>query len=62
MDTARERLQEKAKDGASSSNTPVGSGRNSPAAQSLKTEAERRFEEVQRERVRLIRNYWLVEL
>ncbi|KIJ26910.1 hypothetical protein M422DRAFT_216087 [Sphaerobolus stellatus SS14] len=51
LEIARERVQEKTTDVASSSNTPSGSGRNSPAVQSKKTEAERRFEEIQRQRL-----------
>ncbi|KAF8526449.1 hypothetical protein JB92DRAFT_2700352 [Gautieria morchelliformis] len=49
-DKARARLQETA-DNADIVDTPKGSGRNSPAINGGKTEAEKRFEEMQRERL-----------
>ncbi|KAF8581652.1 DUF1754-domain-containing protein [Ramaria rubella] len=50
-DTARARLQETGLDEADKTDTPSGSGRNSPAIGGRKTEAEKRFEEMQRERL-----------
>lgn len=52
-DKARIRLQQSALDGADKRDTPSGSSRNSPAINGGKTEAERRFEEMQQERVRI---------
>ncbi|KAF8516128.1 hypothetical protein BU17DRAFT_51110, partial [Hysterangium stoloniferum] len=50
-DLARARLQETESSEASGIKSPNNSGRNSPAAEGGKTEAEKRFEEMQRERL-----------
>lgn len=51
-DKARARLRESQAEGEERADVPGGSGRNSPAVGGNKTEAEKRFEEMQRERVR----------
>lgn len=52
-DKARARLQEAASDEADKVDASGGSSRNSPGVKGNKTEAEKRFEEMQRERVRM---------